>query len=417
MKKDSIPEIHTLKNGLRLVHVQNKGEVAHLGLTVLAGSRFEKPNEVGLAHFLEHCIFKGTKKRKSFHILSRLDAVGGELNAFTAKEEMCLYASFPKKYLNRSLDLMADIVANASFPERELEKEKDVIIDEINSYLDNPAEHIFDEFEAQIFQGHPLGNNILGTQELVKSFTKSDLQNYMKRHFFPENMVISIVGPYGVQKVLDAVARFFEHYSAQGFNNADLKFEHYNPTTQTLAYSNYQSHAILGGMAYDYHHPNRLALALLTNVLGGPALNSRLALSIREKHGLAYTIESSFTPFQDCGYHSIYFGTDEKQLNKAIDLVQKELKKVKDNQLGLIQLSMAKEQFKGHLALANENNANLMLGLGKSVLMRDTLETTKELFKKIDAIDAKKLRDVANEIYAAENTSILLFTPDKSEED
>lgn len=409
--KEKSPEFYTLPNGLRIVHLPVKSEVAHIGITVLAGSRFEQENEVGLAHFLEHSIFKGTKKRRTFHILSRLDAVGGELNAFTSKEEMCVYASFTKRYLNRGMELIADIIINSTFPEREIEKEKDVVIDEINSYMDNPSEHIFDEFEAQIFANHPLGNNILGTKNSVESFTRKDLLNFTKKHYFPQNMVLSVVGPYSMKRVIESAGKYFADFNNSGSATKPQPFNTYQATERKLNYSNYQSHVVLGGLAFDLHHKNRLAMAFLTNILGGPALNSRLSLAIREKHGMAYSVESNYSPFIDTGYHSIYFGTDEKYVDKSLALIKKELKKVKEIPMGRIQFSMAKEQLKGHLALASESNSSLMIGLGKSVLFFDKIETSKEIFAKIDAITTSEIMDIANEVYDEKQLSTLVFVP------
>lgn len=413
--KEKSPEFFTLSNGLRIIHLPSKSEVAHIGVTVLAGSRFEEENEIGLAHFLEHSIFKGTKKRRAFHILSRLDAVGGELNAFTSKEEMCVYASFTKSYLDRGMELLADILLNATFPVREIEKEKDVVIDEINSYMDNPGEHIFDEFEAQIFANHPLGNNILGTKKSVESFQRNDLLRFMKKHYFPKNMVLSVVGPYSLKRVVDTASKYFAAFEFDASEVQWKSFTSYKPTEVKTRYSNYQSHVVLGGLAYDMHHENRLALVLLTNILGGPALNSRLSLAIREKYGIAYNLDSNYSPYLDTGYHSIYFGTDEKNIEKSIMLVLKELRKIKESFMGRIQFSMAKEQLKGHLALANESNVNLMLALGKSVLVFDKIESSKELFSKIDAITTTQIIDIANEIYDESQMSRLIFVPDAQE--
>lgn len=411
--KERTPEFFTLPNGLRIVHLPVKSEVAHVGMTVLAGSRFENENEVGLAHFLEHCIFKGTKKRRAFHILSRLDAVGGELNAFTGKEEMCLYASFTKPYLNRSLELLSDIITNSVFPDKEIQKEKDVVIDEINSYMDNPGEHIFDEFEAQLFANHPLGNNILGTKRSVEAFQQADLMRFTKKFFFPENMVLSVVGPYSMKRVVEAVTKYFADTNTSGSIPVAQPFVGYKPSKRQEKFSNYQSHVVVGGLAYDIHHEKRLPMAFLTNILGGPALNSRLSLAIREKHGMAYSVEANYSPFLDCGYHSFYLGTDEKWVEKSIELIHKELNKIKNAPMGKIQFSMAKEQLKGHLALSSESNANLMIALGKSVLIYDKIETTRELFSKIDAITTTEIQDIANEVYNENELSELIFVPEK----
>lgn len=411
--KERLPERITLDNGLRIVHLPNKGEVAHIGVSVLAGSRFEKDDEIGLAHFIEHSIFKGTKKRKAYHILSRLDAVGGELNAFTSKEEMCLYASFTKSYLNRGMELLADVIGNSSFPEKELEREKEVIYDEINSYLDSPAENIFDEFESLIFKGHALGNNILGTRESVSSFKKKHILTFMLRYYFPENMVLSVVGPYSLKRVVDSARKYFGEIKGAGKIQQIVPFETYKATQQQKVYSNYQSHVIVGGMACDLHNNKRLGTTLLTNILGGPALNSRLSMAIREKHGLAYSVEANFSPFIEAGYHSIYFGTDKSSMDKALHLMMRELHKIKHQTMGKIQFSMAKEQLKGQLALAGESSVNLMIGLGKSVLIYDNIESGQELFHKIDALTAGQVMEIANELYEENQLSKLVFVPDE----
>jgi len=411
--KERLPERITLENGLRIVHLPNKGEVAHIGITVLAGSRFENDDEIGLAHFIEHSIFKGTKKRKAYHILSRLDAVGGELNAFTSKEEMCLYASFTRSYLNRGMELLADVIGNSTFPSKELEREKEVIYDEINSYLDTPAEHIFDEFEGLIFKGHALGNNILGTRESVSSFKREHILKFMARYYFPENMVLSVVGPYSLKRVAESARKFFGEMKGKANIEKLSPFKTYCALQEQKIYSNYQSHVIVGGMACDLHSDKRLGTSLLTNIMGGPALNSRLSMAIREKHGLVYSIETHFSPFIDAGYHSIYFGTDKNSVDKALQLMQKELHKIKNQSMGKIQFSMAKEQLKGQLALAGESNANLMLGLGKSVLTYDNIESSQELFQKIDALQASEIMELANELYDEKQLSKLIFVPEE----
>lgn len=411
--KERLPERITLDNGLRIVHLPNKGEVAHIGVSVLAGSRFEKDDEIGLAHFIEHSIFKGTKKRKAYHILSRLDSVGGELNAFTSKEEMCLYASFTKSYLNRGMELLADVIGNSSFPEKELEREKEVIYDEINSYLDSPAENIFDEFESLIFKGHALGNNILGTRESVSSFKQEHILTFMSRYYFPENMVLSVVGPYSLKRVIESARKYFGELNGTAKIEKLIPFNTYKTSDIQKVYSNYQSHVVVGGMACDLHSDKRLGTALLTNILGGPALNSRLSMSIREKHGLAYSIEAHFAPFVEAGYHSIYFGTDKNSVDKALQLMSRELYKIKHQTMGKIQFSMAKEQFKGQLALAGESNVNLMLGLGKSVLVYNNVESSQELFHKIEALTASQLMELANELYDEQQLTKLVYVPDE----
>lgn len=414
---EQIPFLFTLPNGLRVVFQPVRNEVAHVGITVLAGSRFEQEHEEGLAHFLEHSIFKGTSRRKAYHVLSRLDSVGGELNAYTAKEEICLYASFSKRYLTRTLDILADIVFNSVFPEKEIQKEKEVIVDEINSYLDTPSDMIFDEFEQLIFPNHALGRNILGTQETVHSFTRQHLVDYVGRYFAPSNMVLSIVGQFSEKRIKDLVNHYFASYTSHGAAPVIDAFTNYNPVQVEKNKSNYQSHGLIGGLAYPYNAKERKGMVLLNNILGGPALNSRLSLSVREKYGYSYSIESNYTPYADTGFFSIYFGTDKRNVQNTLRIIHKELKKLREEKLGTVQLSRAKEQLKGHLALAGESNSGLMLALGKSVLIFDQVDTTKEIYKGIDALTASELRDIANQVFDEKVLSYLIYNQREDQEE
>lgn len=406
---DIHPEIIHFPNGLRLVYLHKDTVVGHFGVNVLAGSRYEQAHEEGLAHFIEHSIFKGTEKRRAFHILSRLDAVGGELNAYTAKEEIVIYASFTNAYLQRAVELISDITFHSTFPEKELEKEKEVVLDELNSYLDSPGDRIFDDFEAHLFKGHPLGGNILGTEESVRSFTKQHLQDYISRFFTLRNMVVSYVGSEPLKKVKYLVEKYFSNenssemmYSLESFNP--------NPVFRIKeSLGNYQTHAIVGGLAPGYHEISRRGMTLLTNILGGPALNSRLTLSIREKHGYSYSVEANYTPYVDTGFWTIYLGTDSKYLDKSLRLVQKELKLLREKKLSVVQLNRAKEQLKGQIALSLEGNTGLMLGLGKSLLLFDQIDTISDIYKEIDAITAEDLLTIANEFFQESNQSELIF--------
>jgi predicted Zn-dependent peptidase len=407
------PEVFELTNGIRVVFLKVDSTVAHMGVTILAGSRFENPDEEGLAHFLEHCIFKGTQKRKAFHVLSRLDSVGGEINAYTSKEEICVYASFTKNHVRRASELLADITLNSSFPEKEIHKEKEIILDEINSYLDSPSEKIFDDFEANIFQKHPLGNNILGTKESVNSFQKEHLLKYVDRFFTADNLVISFVGSIDrteLERILEEDFSHCKQKTMEAFKNDYLGNSRFKLRTNE---SKLQVHSLIGGMAPSYNHDDRRAMTLLINILGGPALNSRLNLSIREKYGYSYTIEANYSPFVDTGYWSVYFGTDPKYLNKTVDLVYKELKLLRDKKLGSSQLSAAKEQLKGHLALGMDSNSGLMLGLGKSLLLFNQIDTIKEIHESIDKLSSVEINEVANRYFSDDNFSELIFDIEK----
>lgn len=406
---DIHPEIIHFPNGLRLVYLHKDTVVGHFGVNVLAGSRYEQAHEEGLAHFIEHSIFKGTEKRRAFHILSRLDAVGGELNAYTAKEEIVIYASFTNAYLQRAVELISDITFHSTFPEKELEKEKEVVLDELNSYLDSPGDRIFDDFEAHLFKGHPLGGNILGTEESVRSFTKQHLQDYISRFFTLRNMVVSYVGSEPLKKVKYLVEKYFSNENSSEMMHS---LESFNPNPVFRikeSLGNYQTHAIVGGLAPGYHEISRRGMTLLTNILGGPALNSRLTLSIREKHGYSYSVEANYTPYVDTGFWTIYLGTDSKYLDKSLRLVQKELKLLREKKLSVVQLNRAKEQLKGQIALSLEGNTGLMLGLGKSLLLFDQIDTISDIYKEIDAITAEDLLTIANEFFQESNQSELIF--------
>ena len=409
---DIKPEIFQLSNGIRVVYLHAIAQVAHMGITILGGSRFENPDEEGLAHFLEHCIFKGTNKRKAFHVLSRLDSVGGELNAYTSKEEICIYASFTKNHIRRASELLADITLNSSFPVKEIHKEKEIILDEINSYLDSPSEKIFDDFEAHLFKGHPLGNNILGTQDSVKSFGRKQLLNYVNRFFTADNMVISFVGDISrkqLEKILEV------DFINCPNKTSELPKNNFSGKTQfkiRTKESNFQVHSLIGGLAPSYISDKRRAMTLLINILGGPALNSRLNLSIREKYGYSYNIEASYSTFMDTGYWSVYFGTDKKYLKKSIELVYKELKLLRDKRLGSQQLNASKEQLKGHLALGLDSNSGLMLGLGKSLLLFNQIDTIQEIYESIDKLSSSELLEVANEYFIEDAISELIIDVD-----
>lgn len=403
------PEIFTLSNGIRVVYLHTPSQVAHLGITVLAGSRFERKAEDGLAHFLEHCIFKGTKKRKAFHILSRLDSVGGELNAYTAKEEMCVYASFTKEHIRRASELLADITLNSNFPMKEIQKEKEIILDEINSYLDSPSDKIFDDFEEHLFKGHSLGNNILGTKNRVQGFARSNLQEYVKRFFTTENMVISFVGEIGRNRLEKILEEDFKHCILGKHSETTEKFELNKRFKIRTKEANYQVHAIVGGIAPNYKEESRRGMTLLTNILGGPALNSRLTLSIREKYGYSYNVEANYTPYVDTGFWSVYLGTDPKYIDKSIALIYKELKLLRTKKLGVLQLNRAKEQLKGHLALGMDSNSGLMLGLGKSLLLFNQIDTIQEIYQGIDKLEASELLEIANQYFSEENCNELIF--------
>jgi predicted Zn-dependent peptidase len=399
----------TLDNGIRIIHKPVKSLVGHCAIMINAGSRDEKENEHGIAHFIEHVIFKGTQKRKAYHILSRLDDVGGELNAYTTKEETCIYASFLIEDFERAVELLHDITFNSVFPEKEIEKEKEVIIDEINSYKDTPSELIFDEFEELVFGDNPMGRNILGTPELLKSFTKNDIINFIQNNYHTDQIVFCSVGNIPIKKIDKIANRYFDKIPENRRKTTRSEISDYKPSIKTLDKNTYQSHVMVGNIAYPFQHKDRLGLSLLNNLLGGPGMNSRLNLSLREKNGIAYNIESVYTPYDKTGIFSIYFGTDEENIERSLNIIHKELKKLRTKPLGILQLSKAIRQLKGQLAISSDNHENLMLALGKSYMLFNKVDSLEAAYKKIDKITSGDLQRIANEIFDENSLSLLIY--------
>jgi predicted Zn-dependent peptidase len=399
----------TLNNGIRIIHKPIINGVAHCALMVNTGSRDESENQQGIAHFIEHTLFKGTKKRKAFHILSRLENVGGELNAYTTKEETCLYSSFLPQYYDRTLELFADIATNASFPKHEIEKEKDIIIDEINSYRDNPAEEIFDEIENLVFEGHPLGRNILGTEELVKSFTKEDILNFVIDQIHTDQCVICSVGNINFDYLVALCQKHFANIPARIRQSQRSTFEHYVPKSKTIFNGVHQAHCILANVAYSLQDKKRTDMLLLNNILGGPGLNTRLNMGIREKYGFCYNIESNYTPYSDTGILSIYLGTDFSSLEKTIQLTKKELRKLREQPLGSLQLHRAKQQLIGQIAIAQESNVNELLSMAKSILIYDKIDSIEQINCDIEAITSESLLQIAQEVFDEKQLSTLIY--------
>jgi len=377
---------------------------------IKAGSRDETSDKEGLAHFIEHALFKGTKKRKAFHILNRLEAVGAELNAYTTKEETCIYASSLKQDFARSMELIFDIGFNSVFPEKELEKEKDVINEEIQSYLDSPFEMVFDDFESKLFSGHSLGGNILGTKESLKSLRREDIHNFQDKYYLTNQMVISIVGGVSLARAKKIAEKYFSSIQSK---KEEIKRDvpHLiKPFNIKEKKKTNQTHIILGNRAYNNSHPQKRGLILLNNILGGPTMNNRLTLSIREKKGLAYHTESNYTAYTDSGLIMIYIGADASNAEQSISLVQKELKNLRDHKIGSRQLAMAKKQIKGQIALAQENGSNVMLALGKSLLFNNKVDTIIEVFEAIDDVTSNDLIEISNEIFDPNDISQLIYS-------
>lgn len=402
-------QYYRLNNGIRLIHRFEKGKVSHCGLMVNTGTRDELESENGMAHFIEHMVFKGTKKRKAWHVLSRMENVGGDLNAFTTKEETCLHASFLSNYYSLCLEHFADVVFNSVYPEKEIIKEKDVVIDEINSYQDNPAELIFDEFEGLIYKGHPLGGNILGKIETVEKITRKGIFNFIKKNYGTDQIVISSVGEIDFNKLIRLAEKYFGSIKSSEKQSARLAFPVYQPATVELEKDSFLTHIIIGNVAYPKNHPQKFGLILLNNLLGGPGLNSRLNMAIREKHGIGYSIESVYQPYSDTGVLAIYLGIDKKQLEKSIFLVKKELQKLREIKLGGIQLHRVKRQAMGQMAIGYESRLNEMLSIAKSHLHKPIVRTTEEIMLEIENITAENLQQIANEIFDEKQLSALIF--------
>ncbi len=398
-----------MKNGIRLIHQQVESPAAHFGIIVNTGSRDELPEEQGIAHFIEHVIFKGTKKRKAYHIISRIEDVGGEINAYTSKEETAVYASFLNKYYDRSMELISDILTNSTFPDRELDREKEVVLEEINSYKDSPSELIFDDFDELLFDGHPIARNILGTPQLVKSFTREDIFRFLQNNYHTDQMVLSSVGNISFEKFLNLAEKYFGDIPAHLRTRKRLLFDHYTPGIRRVKRDTFQTHCVIGNIAYNSKDKKRMGMVLLNNILGGQSMNSRLNLALRERHGMAYNVESNYTSYSDTGQFNVYFGTEHENLERALKLITKEFRLLKNKEMGTLQLSKAKRQLIGQIALSSENRDDLMLTLGKSFLLYNKVDSLPKIYQKIEAITGKELQEIANEIFEESRLSTLIY--------
>ena len=404
-------QVHQLQNGIRILHKPSPSNISHACIIINAGSRDEGQAKDGLAHFIEHLLFKQTEKRNTNQILNRLELVGADLNAYTTKEYTCVHASFLKPHLERSLDLFEDILFHSVFPEEEMNKEKEVILDEISSYQDQPDEAINDDFEDLLFEGHPLGRNILGTPESVKSFNKKDIQLFMKSNYRTDEIIIGIFGDYDFKTVIRISEKLYGKIPANLPARVRKKVGPYTPKKNIFSKPINQAHCVIGNQSYSFHHKHRTAFLLLNNLLGGTGMSSRLNLEIREKYGIAYTIESNYTPMSDSGIFSIYFGTDSEKTEKAIKLLEKELKKLRDQKLGPIQLQQAKHKFIGQIALGEENRMGLIISMSKSLLDFNRVDSLEEVFAKINTVNAPQLLEIANEMFDPRQLSSLIFNP------
>lgn len=404
-------DVFELSNGIRLIHKQVDSPVAHCGLMINTGARDEAVGEYGMSHLIEHLIFKGTKKRKAYHILSRMEDIGGELNAYTSKEETCLHTSFFNNYYGRAFELIRDIAFNSVFPEKEIEKEKEVVLDEINSYKDSPFDLIYDEFEGQVFSNHALGNNVLGSAESLQGIKRNDILSYYKKHYATNEMVVASVGKTDFKTVKKYFEKYFADIEVKASSNNRMQYNsaQYSSSQLVVSKDTHQAHCLIGAPAYSFNNDNKMPLHLLINYLGGPGLNSKLNLSLREKRGYAYNVEANYTLYSDTGLVNIYFGADEKDLNKSIKLIQKELDSLKNKALGPTQLTKAKRQLTGQIAMGAEHNENQMLSMAKSLMVYNKVDPLDVLCAKIDKITSSEILAVANEIFKTDMLSTLIY--------
>lgn len=399
----------TLPNGLRIVCRPSLSNIAYCGFAVDAGTRDEAENEQGMAHFVEHLIFKGTRKRKAWHILNRMEAVGGDLNAYTNKEEMVVYSAFLSEDMPRAVELLSDIVFNSIFPQREIERETEVIIDEIQSYEDNPAELIFDDFEDMVFRGHPLGRNILGRPEQLRQFRTSDVLAFTKRLYHPSNMVFFYQGKVDFKKLVRLLEKLTADIPAGEVKDQRIPPPLYIPEHLVISKDTHQAHVMLGSRGYDAYNDKRTALYLLNNILGGPGMNSRLNVALRERRGLVYNVESNLTSYTDTGVFCIYFGTDPEDVDTCLKLTYKELKRMRDVKMTSSQLAAAKKQLIGQICVASDNFENNALSMAKTFLHYNKFENLPELCERIGTLTADNVLEVANEMFAEEYLSALIY--------
>ncbi len=408
-----------LPNGLRIIQAPSPSKVVYCGYVINAGTRDENENEAGMAHFVEHLLFKGTTHRRAWHILNRMERVGGDLNAFTNKEETTVYSTFLPEDFTRAAELLTDIVFHSVFPQGEIDREVEVIIDEIRSYQDSPAEQIYDDFEEIVFRNHPLGRNVLGTPETLRLFTTEQALCFTSTYYRPENAVFFLWG----NIELKHVARVLERLTASVPSSLPamdsslsclekplrITPDVYVPLRVDDPRSTHQAHVMLGARAYHAYDERRTALYLLNNILGGPGMNSLLNVSLRERRGLVYGVESSLTSYTDSGLLTIYFGTDVKNAGRCMELVLAELKRLREKSFTSSQLLAAKKQIVGQISIAMDSNENMAMDMGKSFLHYQRFDPKEQLFSRIEAVTSSDLMRVANEILSEENLSVLRY--------
>ena len=402
-------EYHTLNNGIKIILSHTPSRVTYSGVYINVGSRDERGNDEGMAHFIEHSLFKGTEHRRAYHIQNRIDGVGGELNAFTTKEETCVYASSLSEHLERCLELFSDILFHSTFPLDEIAREQDVVLEEINSYNDTPSELIYDQYEELAYEGHPLAHNILGSKRNVKRFTPESIRNFMRSNYTPSRMVITVSGNVKFDKLVRLCEKYFGHYE----NHPSAVDRSAKPEFRTfdrhINRRTHQAHLLIGCEAPDVYSNDKTAFSLLNNILGGPAMNSRLNVAIREHYGFCYNIESQYIPFSDTGLFYIYAGVDLDAQEKARKLIVNELTRIADTPLSTAQLRAAQRQMIGQMAINDDFGMNEMQAIGKAYLCYDHVNTLEEMNADLMAVTADDLQRVAQERFNPDRFGTLIY--------
>ncbi len=415
-----MPTSFTLDNGLRVVLAPSATDTVYAGIAVAAGTRDELDSESGMAHFVEHMSFKGTARLTSVQILNRMESVGGDLNAYTGKEETVYYSVFLREHLGRALPLLIDIVFGSIFPQAELEKEREVVIDEIESYRDSPADLIYDDFEALLFPGHPLGRNILGNAESLRQYTSDDLLAFTSRLYSPPRAVLFVKGNVSESEIRkyagpsNSTLRAMSDATGAGLStpsgaNAPSLEGRVGGAPVTYKKSTHQAHVMLGARAFALSDPQHIGLSLLSNLLGGPAMNSRLSLALRERSGLVYTVESSLTPYTDTGVWAVYFGCDHADVSRCLRLVRRELSRLVDSPLAQRTLDAARRQLKGQMAIAADNFENSALAMGKQFLHTGRVVTLADRFAQLDDLTPHTLHNIAAQVFDPDRLTTLIY--------
>ena len=398
----------TLNNGLRIIHLPNNSKIAYCGYQIKAGTRNEKPGDEGLAHFCEHVTFKGTQTHTSTAIINKLESVGGDLNAFTNKEDTVFYSAIPVEHFAKAVDVLSDIVFYSIFPQAEIDKEVEVICDEIESYNDSPAELIYDEFENLVFKGHPLGHNILGSADRVRGFATVDAMRFTQQYYRPDNAIFFVYGNIDFKRLVKTLEKLTPKQLQENVVDEALVVANGKlPELTILNHDTHQAHVMIGNRAYSATHPLRIPLYLLNNMLGGPGMNARLNVILRERRGLVYSVESSMVCYGDTGLWSVYFGCDPHDVNRCVRLVKGEFKRLMEKPLPEKTLAAAKKQIKGQLAVACDNNENFAIDFGKSFLHFGDEKDIEKLYQKIDAVTAEQIQQVAKEIFDKDSLATL----------